>query len=223
MSVSVSKIDWECTSEYQFGTEKEIHIWLIPIIENQHIDNLSPDEISKANSYPHNQVKDIYISSRIAMRDLFCHYLQCSSKDIKYSISKNGKPFLEMPENQLKFNLSHSKNIILLAVSNHCEVGIDVENKRITKNWQKIADKVFDKDLLNTLKKAEFPEEIFIKLWTEFEANQKLFGQGIFGNKKNRPLNNKSLHFQPQHDYQATLAFNSNLANEKIKFYKYCG
>ncbi len=85
---------------------------------------------------------------------------------------ENGKPYLEGYPN-LHFNLSHSNNMILCAISD-IEVGVDIEKYREMK--VSTLFKIFtEKERAGINGK----EEEYISLWTAKEAAAKVEGKGI--------------------------------------------
>lgn len=93
----------------------------------------------------------------------------------EFRFNSNSKPYLEA-EN-LEFNISHSGNIVVCAISNRCEIGIDIEivkdievadfRTQMTENeWKKIFN-------------AENVCSSFFDYWTQKEAVLKAQGSGI--------------------------------------------
>ncbi len=86
-------------------------------------------------------------------------------KNPTFLIGRNGKPYLE--NSPLFFNLSHSGNLLILAVATQ-EVGIDVQEKR-EKHYSSIQSRL-------TL--AEQKEDFF-RLWTAKESYVKYRGETL--------------------------------------------
>jgi 4'-phosphopantetheinyl transferase len=57
-------------------------------------------------------------------------YLGREPERIRLQEGEHGKPRLADPEGQLRFNLSHSAGLALVAVSGELEVGVDLERLR---------------------------------------------------------------------------------------------
>ena len=95
-----------------------------------------------------------------------------SMEDISYG--QNGKPQMQ----GLHFNLSHSKDIVICAVSDK-NVGCDVEAIATVKEG--IAERFFTENENNYLKsfKAEEKMSEFFRLWTIKESYMKLTGEGM--------------------------------------------
>lgn len=92
------------------------------------------------------------------------------------SIKRNlyRKPFLK--GNEIYFNISHTENLICIAMSQF-EVGVDIESKE-----RKISNLL--------LKKYSYSDcESFIRAWTRYEAYVKLKGTGFNGLPRDLGIN----------------------------------
>ena len=87
-------------------------------------------------------------------------------------ILPNGKPVA--PSLGREFNLSHSGEYVVLAVSHH-SVGVDVE--RCSLQHIRVAPREYTSEELQWM--AEKPEERFTLLWTMKEAVSKALGLGL--------------------------------------------
>ncbi|HKO39194.1 MAG TPA: hypothetical protein VJU14_12580 [Solirubrobacterales bacterium] len=65
-----------------------------------------------------------------ALRRVLAVYLREQPQEIELTRGKHGKPRLAADSARLEFNLSHSGDLALVAVSGTLEVGIDVERMR---------------------------------------------------------------------------------------------
>ena len=94
----------------------------------------------------------------------------------------SGKPILARGMPSLSFNLSHAKDVIVLAVSRDFDLGVDVENIHRRVNLT-IADRFFSPGEQKQLKNApsKIQSRLFLELWTLKEAYAKAVGEGIFG------------------------------------------
>ncbi len=225
MSLHLEHCDWKCTSDVYFGTDNEIHVWKIPLLEVNERDftSLSSEEKLRLSSYRNEQSRTIFYSSRIAMRKLFSTYLHILPEAVNFATREHGKPYLELHNNTTKFefNLTHSGEQILLAISTQQSVGIDIEAMRTVPNWQRVAKKVFDNNLMKRLLNTANPANEFVKLWTEFEARQKLAGMGVFGSHQQIPGNATIINWQPAPGYHAALAFQTDESIPSICFFEF--
>ncbi|MBT8450235.1 MAG: 4'-phosphopantetheinyl transferase superfamily protein [Gammaproteobacteria bacterium] len=191
MPTSFHHCRWTHANTAEFSSPDEIHVWKISLFDPRpdELEILSRNELQRSHDFKNETARKTYVCSRLIMRWLFASYLKQPASELKFQTTQHGKPFLVGNTTELKFNLSHSGAVMLLAVSPIIELGIDIEQHKEIKNWEKIAQKVFDTQLVRSLKQQKQPEKAFISAWTEFEARQKSHGEGIFG-KKISPIHN---------------------------------
>ena len=93
---------------------------------------------------------------------------------------EKGKPYLR--EYPLFFNLSHSGEYVVCAVSDR-EIGVDIQ-KCSNMNVMRIAKRFFSEEECRALETCETGEErrqFFFRLWVRKEAYGKFLGKGIMG------------------------------------------
>ncbi len=117
----------------------------------------------------------LYIEKNISSEDFLKKVLK--KYHIEYDIFYNeyGKPYLK--NNELYFNISHSKEYIVIAVSDK-EIGVDIEH--LTFN-EKTADRICTKEERKKVK----TDLDFTKIWTKKEAYIKKIGMGLEYGMKN--------------------------------------
>jgi hypothetical protein len=97
----------------------------------------------------------------------------------------NGKPYLAGPGPDLKFNLSHCGDVLMVALSLTAEVGVDVERVRAIPEWRRIADRIFDpatrEQLFSEIACGADERDVFLRHWCRMEAIVKATGEGVFG------------------------------------------
>jgi 4'-phosphopantetheinyl transferase len=99
-----------------------------------------------------------------------------------FKYGERGKPLLDMPGHApLHFNLAHSGDLALVAVSRCCPVGVDVEEIRPMNDAQDIAARFFSQREARELDGLPFNQqrEGFFNLWTRKEACLKATGEGL--------------------------------------------
>jgi 4'-phosphopantetheinyl transferase len=99
-------------------------------------------------------------------------------RGIVLPVGKHGKPFV----NGVQFNVTHSKGLILLALSKNTEIGIDVEWKDPGIEAMEIAQDTFaPAEIAHIAAAAEGDERVraFYRCWVRKEAVAKAHGQGI--------------------------------------------
>ncbi len=144
---------------------------------------LGEDEILRAKRFVFPQHRDRYVRAHSTMRRLLGHYSSAMPGNISFSSNAYGKPEIENNPEHLRFNLTHSDGLGMLAVARGYELGIDVELLRPID--QEIAEHHFSPAELAGLRGLPAGEWLagFYRCWTSKEAILKGEGFGL-----NRPL-----------------------------------
>jgi 4'-phosphopantetheinyl transferase len=163
---------------------KSADIWLLDFsaLTENHIATLSkalsPEELTRAQTFKHKQHQ--FVATRALLRKVLAFYTGTPSASLEFARREEGKPFLINAPTPVYFNLSHSGNFAVLAVSTLGEIGIDIETIR-PRNFLAIAERYYHADELAQLQAlpAAEREHYFFKLWTLKEAFFKATGSGI--------------------------------------------
>jgi 4'-phosphopantetheinyl transferase len=171
----------------------EIHIWVasldqsirwLTIFEQM----LSVDERQRARRFYFERDQRRFVAGRGMLRVTIGRYLGLEPQKVQFQYSKNGKPFLP-PQNQqasLEFNLSHSGELALYALTRNRRIGIDVEILNPVPQAEEIASQFFSANECASI--VRLPETLrtnrFLELWTCKEAYIKALGEGL-----SHPLN----------------------------------
>ncbi|MCD8499751.1 MAG: hypothetical protein LRY43_01205 [Gammaproteobacteria bacterium] len=86
---------------------------------------LSEDERSRAARFHFSHDQEAFALYHACKRMILSQYLSVSPHSVPILIGDHGKPFLQ--DNPLFFNLSHTKNIAVLAVTQWHPIGVDIE------------------------------------------------------------------------------------------------
>ena len=117
--------------------------------------------------------------SRGALRAILQRY---SAVTLEFAHGPHGKPYLpDAPH--LRFNLSHSGELLLVAVALDVEVGVDVERLRPMPDCLSLAQRFLAPEDAAALAGTPAPErerEFFVR-WTRAEAMWKSRGGGLYG------------------------------------------
>ena len=138
------------------------YLMLAYAIENDTEEILSPETIVKA--FPYSQFS--FFNSQFPI--------------LNFRIAEHGKPYL-VDHADIFFNISHCRQAIVTAVSNH-EVGIDAEGKR--RYSEGILERAFNTQEQQMIREADESlttdsEKVFARIWTRKEAFFKWTGTGI--------------------------------------------
>lgn len=129
-----------------------------------------PDiRVNKIEKLPN--ISDIKLSYGAGL--LIDKYVLNGDKDA-YFVHSNGKPYTT---NGLFFNVSHSGNYVVLAVSDK-EIGCDIQ-KCDEKNYLRVGKFVFHKNEIELLNSTDDKLTTFFEIWTKKEAYLKLLGTGF--------------------------------------------
>jgi 4'-phosphopantetheinyl transferase len=106
------------------------------------------------------------------MRDILSHF---TGAPLEFALQEHGKPYLPLSP-QVRFNLSHSHEMALVAVALDREVGVDIERFRPLPQFQRLADRFFPPSEPRPVDEVDF-----FRHWTRVEAVLKARGVGLYG------------------------------------------
>jgi len=110
-----------------------IHIWHIPLdlpaaVRAGLSAVLSISEQDRASAFRFKQDQHRWQAAHAALRMILSAYLGEDPQDIQFEAGLRGKPALCEPHHALQFNLSHSRDKAVVAVSRETPVGIDIQH-----------------------------------------------------------------------------------------------
>jgi 4'-phosphopantetheinyl transferase len=162
----------------------EVHIWSACLSENEaslpyFTSLLSQDEQERASHFKFSRDQERYTISRGILRSLLAGYLEEPLQKIEILYGLWGKPCLPK-EKALSFNLSHSGDYVLYALTQRYEVGIDVEYIDKSLELEDMTRSVFSITEFSHWKVLNAEEKIhsFFKHWVSKEAFLKALGKG---------------------------------------------
>ena len=150
--------------------------------------SLAPAEVQRWEALRLPEDRERFLRGRGALRRLLGAWRDEPPEAVPIGVGAHGKPCCAGgPE----FNLSHSGDLILLAVHQHRPVGVDVEQLRPGLAWRPIARRVLPPvewqalEALATAAEQEAAEqeaaEAFLLAWCRLEARLKAQGLGLAG------------------------------------------
>ena len=188
----IPDIKWVYPATDFANTPAGVDIWRVHIssnpVEQEHFHLLlSADELQKASRYHQEKDRERYVCSRAALRTILAKYIHQPPKDIQFEIGANKKPFLKNAnDKQPGFNLSHSGDWILIAVSK-ADVGVDVEKINPGFSYKEIFPVSFSNAEINAITQSSSPHDDFFLYWTRKEALVKATSKGLDDDLKKIP------------------------------------
>ncbi len=117
------------------------------------------------------------------MREILSRYAGLAPQDLCFSYGAKGKPELcgAVEQSGIKFNLSHSSERALLAITRQLTVGVDIEWVNAESVTREIAEHCFSALEVQTLLALPTGQraEAFFSCWTRKEAYIKALGEGL--------------------------------------------
>jgi 4'-phosphopantetheinyl transferase len=145
--------------------------------------HLSDDERATAGRFRFARDRRRYVAARGGLRALLGSHLAIPPDEVRFNYGPLGKPALAAGQERsgIRFNLTHSEDLALCAVTGGLEVGIDLERVRPLPDLEALADHFFapgERAALRRLPGA-LREEGFFRCWTRKEAYLKGRGDGL--------------------------------------------
>jgi 4'-phosphopantetheinyl transferase len=141
---------------------------------------LNQQEREQAARFKFEYLSERYIYARGLLRFIISGYLNCQAKDIVFEKLPRGKPYL-LNYPQLHFNISHSNEKLLIALSKELPIGIDIEQIKMRKSIEDLVLRCLaptEQSYWFALAKEQ-QLKAFYQFWTRKEAFVKATGFGI--------------------------------------------
>ena len=162
----------------------DVQVWRVAIplaggpVDETVLDRL---ERERASRYRHPGDRMRYAITRATLRELLGQRLGAAPESLRFVASRYGRPELACSTGSLSFNVSHSGDHALIAMSDARTVGIDVEHVDTALDWQELVDLVCTEDERRALREQSvwLQRQSFFRYWTAKEALLKALGLGI--------------------------------------------
>ncbi len=160
-----------------------IEIWSVDICKNRdsimhNMYLINDAEKERYNRFISEKDKLRFACGRIFSKMIAAAYLGLKAEDIHICADKNSKPKIKEHSNILKYNISHSGDMVLIAFSVYGEIGIDIEQFDPGINVSEMYS-VFHSEEIKALADGD-RKKIFYRIWTAKEAYVKAVGKGFF-------------------------------------------
>jgi 4'-phosphopantetheinyl transferase len=165
--------------------ERTVHLWRLSVAQTRisfdyHLSLLDEEEKFHAARFHFRQDREQSILARASLRLLMARYTGFAPERIRFKKNQYGKLFLQYPESPVQFNVTHSGDCIIHAITREAEIGVDVETVRDSGSLGSISSYFATGEqawLDATAHEAR--DDAFFMLWTCKEAYIKALGQGL--------------------------------------------
>jgi len=163
----------------------QVHVWLAVLGEQEPRvealrEVLDEEERARAERFAFESDRRRFIVAHVLVREVLARYLSCDPAELAFCFGPQGKPAL-VEGGGLEFNMSHSGDLILCAVSRGRAVGVDVEQVRADAAGELTAARFFTPTEVDAIRAAPEGERAcaFTTVWARKEACLKATGKGL--------------------------------------------
>ena len=169
-------------------TNRDVHVWRLGLdvsddIARRFENSLSSDERARSDRFRFAHDRRRFVVRRGVLRVLLGWYLGLRPDQLRMEYNPYGKPALsgQASQRSIQFNLTHSGELALIAVTLGRKVGVDVERLNPSVDELEIAERFFSQREITTLRGLFGPvrTEAFFRCWTRKEAYLKARGMGL--------------------------------------------
>jgi 4'-phosphopantetheinyl transferase len=204
----------------------QVHLWFAvpeeirsPELLEQYQRLLSEEENARRKRFRFERHGHRFAVTRALVRTTLSLYADVDPEKWRFVTNQYGKPEIEEAMNPegIRFNVSHTRGLIVVALVLKHDVGVDVENTERRSDISRIADRFFSKpeveDLQGLAEKNEAQaRERFFHYWTLKESYIKACGKGL-----SMPLDRFSFHLEKERsekDHPLEISFDSDLDDD---------
>ena len=163
-----------------------VSVWRVPMEIHRPLDDvewslLNHDERARAERFKFDEPRIRLVRCRYALRTLLGRWLSCDPTAIQFRYGEHGKPELAHEQNGPAFNVSHSHDWGLIAMTATGDLGIDVERMDPRTTWNGLARRFYSAREVAALDSLPANKQLagFYGIWTGKEAFIKALGRGL--------------------------------------------
>lgn len=205
----------------------EVHCWSVRLDVSPETcaglyATLAADERNRSGRFRFERDRRRFVVARGALRDVLGRYVGTRPDQIRFAYNPFGKPELSpeigrrvaaccAPTSRVRFNVSHSADLAIIAVAADTDVGVDLERVREA-DYTEIVRYFFsaaEVDELNTVP-SHVQAQAFFSCWTKREAYVKARGEGLVDGPVEFCGRWSFFPLQPAQGYIGTLAVAGN-------------
>jgi 4'-phosphopantetheinyl transferase len=165
-----------------------VHVWIVPLDIPDWRDRLAPgrlshDELQRSERYAFEEDRRRFVICRTILRAILGGYLEWDPHEVTFRQGPHGKPYVDPARSDrlIQFNVTHSADLALVAVSGAREVGVDIERVRPLDGLEDIVARHFAPAEQLALGRVPGSTRLaaFYGYWTLKEAYLKACGLGL--------------------------------------------
>lgn len=179
----------------------EIHLWLAfyeeagEELHGAYREILEPAEKDREPRFYFAADRRRYLVTRALVRTVLARYVPLAPRDWRFAANAYGRPEIASPQGRragLSFNVSHTRDLIVLGVTRGRALGVDVENVGKREAAIDVARHYFAPVEVSALARVPAAQQHhrFFEYWTFKESYIKARGMGL-----SLPLDRFSVHF----------------------------
>lgn len=165
----------------------ELHVWQasldLPAPEVAALSAaLDADECRRAARFAGDRLQARFKAGRGVLRALLGRYLGMASGEVRIRVGTHGKPELDPGHDSvLRFNVSHTESLLVVAVASGCDVGVDIERHRPVADADALVVRFFSASEREAFARVDPTDrsDVFLRCWTRKEAYVKALGAGL--------------------------------------------
>lgn len=176
------------------GTEQlpdsEAHLWVVrpeeardPDLLRRYRSLLTENEREKCGRFHFEKDRHTCLVTRALLRTTLSRYADVSPAEWRFVTNEYGCPSIDEPRHArlLRFNLSHTKGLVVCLVARGRDVGVDVEDRTRDGSLLEVADRFFSPFEVSALRRLPPEQQLdrFFLYWTLKESYIKARGMGL--------------------------------------------
>jgi 4'-phosphopantetheinyl transferase len=178
---------WRCPPEPLTLGSDEVHVFRAgldqPAARLQSLfATLAADERARAERFYFQRDRSRFVAARGVLRTILSCYLALKPSELRFDYGAQGKPAVANScGRMLRFNISHSYSLALVAVTWGREIGVDLERVSAEVAKEQVAERFFSPREVAELRSlpVERHTEAFFQCWTRKEAYIKARAVGL--------------------------------------------
>lgn len=164
-----------------------IDLWLLPparleVLGGEHARGvLADDEVAHLSRLVRPASRRQFRASRTLLRQALSRYADRAPGEWRFEREPLGRPRIVDAPDGLDFNVAHTQDLVVVAISRHRRVGVDVERTPATADLHTVRAKILtDRELreLDALPRTEALSRL-LRTWVLKEAYTKALGVGL--------------------------------------------